>query len=237
MLNDKRTNYLKNLDDNYHCKDGMVDKKDFDKNIVKTNKGKEFNLIDANFIDQFSNLKRGAQIMDKKDLGLILSNTMVGGKSIVFDCGSGTGASALFFARYCKKVYSFDIRDDHIEIVKENMKRLELNNLVLKKKNIYEEELDVKKNCDLFVLDVPEPERAIRNVSKKLKVGGFFVSYSPCVTQVMKLNESLGENFLKIKVVEVIEREWHVEGRKVRPLTKDFSHTGFLAIFRKIGEE
>ena len=37
-----------------------------------------------------------------------------------------------------------------------------------------------------------------------------------------------------MKTVEIIEREWHAEGRKVRPATKDFSHTGFLTFIRKL---
>jgi tRNA (adenine57-N1/adenine58-N1)-methyltransferase len=194
-------------------------------------------MFDASRFDQFNNLKRAAQIMDPKDLGFILSNTMVDKNSIVFDSGSGTGASACFFAAYTKKVYTFDIRQDHIDTVEVNAKRLDLKNVKTSLKNVYEDDLGVKEKCDLFVLDVPEPEMAISNIDKNLKIGGFIASYSPCITQTNNFINNLSDNFMVIKNVEVIERHWHAEGRKVRPKTKEFSHSGFISIVRKIQDD
>ena len=232
----KKTYYIKNSDDNFHCKDGMIKQEDFSKNKIVTNTGKELFVSDASMVDQFNNFKRSAQIMDPKDLGFILGNTLVGKNSIVYDCGSGTGASACFFALYVKKVYSFDVRQDHIDTLKENVKRLELKNIKTKLANIYFDDLEVKEKCDLFVLDVPEPEKAVGNIDKNLKIGGFLASYSPCITQSSKLIDNLPENFTHIKTVEVIERHWHVGGQRIRPKTKEFSHSGFISIMRKFSE-
>ena len=65
-------------------------------------------------------------------------------------------------------------------------------------------------------------------------IGGFIASYSPCITQSSNLINNLPENFMHIKTVEIIERHWHVDGRRVRPQTKEFSHTGFISFVRKI---
>lgn len=232
----KRTYYIKNDSDHFHSKDGMIKKEDYPNGKVTTNTGKEMFVFEASRIDQFSNLKRAAQIMDPKDLGFILSNTMVDKNSIVFDCGSGTGASACFFATYVKKVYSFDVRQDHIDTLEINMKRLDLKNVKTKLANVYSDDLGVKDKGDLFVLDVPEPENAIETINKNLKVGGFLASYSPCITQSNNLINNLPENFSHIKTVEIIERHWHVGGVRVRPKTKEFSHTGFISIVRKIAD-
>jgi len=40
--------------------------------------------------------------------------------------------------------------------------------------------------------------------------------------------------FLHLSTVEVIERQWEVEKRKVRPRSKTIIHSGFLTVGRKI---
>ncbi|PLW79859.1 hypothetical protein C0585_05595 [Candidatus Woesearchaeota archaeon] len=237
IVTDKKRNYyVKDDSKDYHCKDGMIRKEDLKVGTAKSNKDKEFYVFNASKVDQFKNLKRAAQVMDPKDLGIILSNTLVDKDSIVFDCGSGTGAAACFFASYVKKVYSFDVREDHKKTLEENAKNLGLKNISTSIKNIYEDDLDVKDKCNLFVLDVPEPEKAVFNVDKNLEIGGFLVAYNPCITQNNRLVDSLPDNFMHVKTIEIIEREWHAEGKKVRPQTKEFSHTGFLTFARKIGK-
>ncbi|MBR9675814.1 methyltransferase domain-containing protein [Candidatus Woesearchaeota archaeon] len=235
VLTDKKKTYLvKDSTKDFHCKDGMIKSADFKKGVVKTNTKKEFFCFDSTKKDEYENIKRGAQIMVPKDLGFILSNTMVDKNSIVFDCGSGSGAAACFFANYAKKVYSFDNREDHIKILKENAEKLGLKNVTAKKLDIYVDKISVKEKGDLFVLDVPSPEKALPNVDKTLKIGGFLASYNPCITQNNTLVNALPENYMHVKTVEVIEREWNAEGRSVRPVTKDFQHTGFITLARKI---
>jgi tRNA (adenine57-N1/adenine58-N1)-methyltransferase len=42
------------------------------------------------------------------------------------------------------------------------------------------------------------------------------------------------KNFAYIKTSEIIEREWEVEGRKVRPRSQAIGHSGFLSFVRRI---
>jgi len=43
------------------------------------------------------------------------------------------------------------------------------------------------------------------------------------------------KNFIHVKTVELIQREWEIEERKVRPITTQTVHTGFLSFVRKVG--
>ena len=104
----------------------------------------------------------------------------------------------------------------------------------IKNKNIYDGISE--KNVDLIVLDLPEPWKAIEAAKISLKVGGFLVSYSPTIPQtndfVNEINKN--ENFVHIKTSEIIEREWDIDERKVRPRSQAIGHSGFISFVRKI---
>ncbi|MBI4176564.1 MAG: hypothetical protein HY518_05140 [Candidatus Aenigmarchaeota archaeon] len=90
---------------------------------------------------------------------------------------------------------------------------------------------------DAVTLDVPEPWKALPHAAAALKAGGFLVSYSPSVPQAADfVNAVLGDaSFVHIKTFEIIEREWEISGRKVRPVTAAIGHSGFISIVRKLG--
>ena len=201
---------------------------------IKTNTGKEFAIFDAYFIDLHKKIKRDAQIIPLKDIGLIVSETGVNKKSKVVDAGSGSGALACFLANIAKEVTTYEIREDFIEIVKNNIKFLNLKNVKIKNKNVYDG-ID-EKNVDLVTLDLPEPWKALESAEKALKPGGFLVSYSPTIPQVMDFVNEVrkNDNFAYLKTSEIIEREWEVEERKVRPRSQAIGHSGFLSFVRKI---
>ena len=141
---------------------------------------------------------------------------------------------ACFLASIAKEVITYEIRDDFIEIVRSNIEFLNLKNIKIKKKNIYEEIDD--KNIDVMILDLPEPWKAIDNCSKAIKPGGFLVSYSPSVPQVADFVNAIrkNESFVYLKTAEITEREWEVEERKVRPKSTSIGHSGFLSFARKV---
>ena len=93
-----------------------------------------------------------------------------------------------------------------------------------------------EKDVDLITLDLPSPWNAIKPAEKALKIGGYLVSYSPTVPQVIDFVTviSNNDNFLYIKTCEIIKRNWDVEGRKVRPKSEGIGHSGFLTFCRKI---
>ena len=227
--------FVKDISQDYHSQYGFVSKKDLKKKsgIVKTNTGRELFIFESSFIDMYRKIKRGAQIVSQKDIGLILSETGINSKSTVLDAGAGSGALCCFLANIAKKVTAYELREDFFKIVQHNIEFLGQKNITLRHKDIYEG-ID-EKNLDLITLDLPEPWKVIEHASRALKPGGFLVSYSPSIPQIMDfVNGFAGrKDFAVTRISEVIERTWEVEERKVRPKSRMIGHTGFLAFARK----
>ncbi|MFH1063579.1 MAG: methyltransferase domain-containing protein [Candidatus Woesearchaeota archaeon] len=214
---------------------GSISKADLKKTgTVKSSQDKEFRIFDASFIDLYRRIKRAPQIIPMKDIGYILAQTGVGSESTVVEGGSGSGALALMLARCCKKVYSYEIEPEHLAIAKENAETLGFKNIVFKNKSMYDSISE--KDIDLVCMDLPAPWEALASASKALKQGGFVVSYSPTIIQTSDFVNAMRElpDFVHLKTVEVIEREWEVDKRKVRPKSKTTIHSGFITIGRKI---
>lgn len=249
--------YVEDVNKDYHTEHGVIKKEDLRKQLNndiineknKNNKintkikkinnkinvnNDEYYIIDASFIDTFKKLRKLAQTINVKDIGAIIAETGIGKESIVFDAGTGSAALAIYLARICKTVYSYEINEKHLEQARQNIIFSETKNIIIKNENIETAKLP-EAIADLIVLDLPEPFRAIKNVKRALKLGGFLVTYNPCITQTMQTNEALEkEGFLIIKNFENIQRDWIVKGRKVRPQTEENIHTAFLTIARKI---
>lgn len=228
---------VKDTSKDYHTKYGFFKKEDLKAKAgskVISNTKKEFTVFDPYFIDLYRKIKRDAQIIPLKDIGLIVSETGINGNSKVVDAGSGSGALCCFLANIAKEVVTYEIREDFIEIVKKNIDYLGLKNVKIKNKNIYEGVNE--KNIDLIVLDLPEPWKAIGSAKKALKAGGFLVSYSPTIPQsadfVNEINND--KDFVHVKTSEIIERNWEIDGRKVRPLSQQIGHSGFISFVRRI---
>jgi len=237
VISRERFYFVEDENKDFHCAEGVISKKDLKKKPgtrVKTNKGKEFILLEPSFIDLYKRIKRIPQIVPRKDIGLIVAETGINKQSKVVDAGSGSGGICLLLANLVKEVISYEINKEYIKIVKDNIKFLGLKNLKVKNKNIYKgiDEEDV----DLIVLDIPEPWNAIRSAEKALKIGGFLVSYSPSVPQVMDFVNTISksDSFIVLKTVEVIERNWEISERKVRPVSQGIGHSGFMTFVRRI---
>ena len=230
--------YTKDLNEDLHTQYGVIKKEDLKKakegSLLKSNTNKEFFIFNPSFIDLYRKIKRDAQIIPLKDIGLIIAETGINRQSKVLDAGSGSGALACFLSSIAKEAITYEIREDFIEIVKSNIEFLGLKNIKIKNKDIYNEIDD--KDIDVLILDVPEPWKALENCAKALKPGGFLVSYSPSVPQVADFVNALrkDENFVYLKTVEITEREWEVEERKVRPKSTGIGHSGFLSFARKV---
>lgn len=240
MTRQGRKFYAKNLDEDLHTQYGFVKKEELAKakegDTLKSNTNKEFFVFNPHFIDLYKKIKRDAQIIPLKDIGLIIAETGINKENRVLDAGSGSGAMACFLASVAKEVVTYEIRQDFIEIVKSNIEFLKLGNIKIKNKNIYNEIDD--KDIDVAILDLPEPWNALENCAKALNPGGFLVSYSPSVPQVADFVNAVRKNerFIYLKTSEIIEREWEVEERRVRPKSKGIGHSGFISFARKLKE-
>jgi tRNA (adenine57-N1/adenine58-N1)-methyltransferase catalytic subunit len=231
---DGRKFYVSDIEKDFHTQFGFIKKTDLKKKnkVIKTNTGAEFVILEPYFIDVYRKLKRHAQIIMLKDIGIIVSETGINKNSVVVDAGSGSGALSLFLANIAKKVYTFDVDDRAIKVVRENINLLELKNVILKKVDVYTE-IPVK-NADVVILDLKEPWDAIKNAKKSLKIGGFLVLYTPQVTQVIETLKCFGNDFLHLKTVELIERDWEFRDKIARPKNIEIGHTGFLTFARKV---
>ncbi len=180
----------------------------------------------------YRKLKRVPQVVLPKDIGTIVAYTCLSKDSIVVDAGTGSGWLALSLARLCKHVYSYDIREDFIEVAKKNKEILGIDNIDFKHGDV-RKKID-EKNVDLVTLDFPGSEKALKNVKKVLKEGGYVVGYLPHMEQVKafvaKL-EALG--FEEPYVVETIVRDFLVRKEGMRPTNKGIWHTAYLAFARK----
>jgi tRNA (adenine57-N1/adenine58-N1)-methyltransferase len=236
LVTDDNRKFIVKDDKDLHTNFGMISKEDIASakpgSIIKSNKGTEFAIMEASFIDMYAKIKRGAQIIPQKDIGLIITEAGITSDSIVIEAGAGSGALGCFLAKVCKKIYSYEIREDFFRIVQKNIDYLEIKNMFLKNKDakLGFDETEV----DTVILDLSDPWELQGVAKNALKVGGFLVSYSPTIPQVMDFVEKLDDSFVYIKTSEIIERDWEINKRKVRPKSLAIGHSGFLSFARRV---
>jgi len=195
----------------------------------------DYILMDADFLDEYKQLRRLAQIITLKDLGRIVTLLGVNDGSVVVEAGSGSGAATAYLSRLARKVHSYEVSDDHLAVAKENVKALGRDNVEFHRQDVYE---DVEEHgADAFLLDVPDPARALPQVSKALRVGGRCVVYTPNLTQAQQAVASLPDDFLYEGTSELTERQWEVRDKVLRPRMQGLGHTAFLTLIRKLPEK
>ncbi len=233
----KRTRkYLvKDESKDFHCTEGVIKSEDMKEgSTAVSNTGKEFTVFSPTFIDLYGKIKRDAQIIPLKDVGRIITETGINKDSVIVDCGAGSGGLSCFLAGIAKKVTTYDIRDDFIAIVEKNKEFLGLSNLTIKKGDFYEG-VD-ERDADVVTLDLPEPWKALGSAYDALKTGGFLMCYNPTIPQISDTAEAIRKDgrFAIQKIIEITEREWEFDKRKIRPISRTTIHSGFLLFSRKL---
>ncbi len=229
------------LSQDLHLSHDIISKEELNKQgKIKTKKDKEAYIFNTSFVDNFSNLTRAAQIINLKDAAVILTETGITNESIVFDSGSGSGGLSLFLAKHCKQVYSFEIKEEHLEACEKNKKFLNIENVNFYKADISKKE-EIKKivkdiKCDVFTIDVLKPVDAIETVREFLKLSGYAVFYVTQINQAKEVVVALDESddFSVFTCKEVLHREWDLHNRKCKPKGLTHNHTGFLVFARKV---
>lgn len=197
--------------------------------------GADYVVLTPSFLDRYEQLERGAQVMLAKDLAIIAAHTGINGSSRVLDAGSGSGASAIFFAHLVREVLSLDVDERHLRRAQENAAPFALANLTFSQHDVYAG-LDAGR-FDLFVLDVPEPWRARATAERSVCPGGHLVAYTPQISQAQRVVREFTSGWLHERTLEVSERDWLVSERQLRPQTMGALHTGFLTFLRRIGAD
>ena len=180
-------------------------------------------------------MPRGAQVIYPKDLGpiLLLADIFPGAR--VLESGVGSGALSMTLLRAGAIVTGYELREDFAVRAQRNVRAF----LGEDTDQRYQVELrDVYDGIDLadvdrVILDLPEPWRAVKHAARALRRGGIVVAYTPQITQVTELRESLADSgFGLTETIEVLNRSWHIDPPSVRPDHRMVAHTGFLTSAR-----
>ncbi|MCF7798290.1 methyltransferase domain-containing protein [Candidatus Woesearchaeota archaeon] len=235
ITEEKRIYPILDLNRSIHFNEGAVDRQVLiDANhegVIKTTGGQELLLVPATFKDNMERMKQQAAIIIPKDIGFIIAECGLTKDSVVIDAGAGSGGSACTLGALCKKVYTYDINDQHLETVRENCVKLDLTNVEVIKGDITT--IEPKEQVDLFVLDIPKTEKAIPTIKKALKQSAYAAIYTPHINQAQQFIQELDDDFKLITVIELIQRRWEVNDKQLRPKHNMLGHTAFLTIVRK----
>ncbi|MEA2433123.1 MAG: tRNA (adenine57-N1/adenine58-N1)-methyltransferase catalytic subunit [Actinomycetota bacterium] len=209
---------------------------------VRTTGGAELLVFRPTLSDYVMKMKRGAQIVYPKDVGLILVYADIFAGAFVIEAGTGSGALTLALARAVGdsgRVISYEVRDDHHERGSENVAAWyegsggKPENLELRVGDIFDG--IPEKGADRMVLDMPEPWHAIGTATASLAAGGLLCCYLPTIPQVSQTVEAMRSGgFSLIDAFEGLLRTWNIEGQSVRPDHRMVGHTGFIVVGRKL---
>ena len=198
---------------------------------VASTRGQRFTAYRPTLSDFILTMPRGAQVIYPKDIGPMLMLADIGPGIRVFESGLGSGALSMAMLRAGAEIVGYELREDFAARATKNVGTFlggdALGRYQVELRDSYEG-IDTC-GFDRVVLDIPEPWRVIPHVPAALRPGGLFVSYSPSITQVMKVCDALARvDFAEVSTTEVLNRTWHIEGQSVRPDHRMVAHTGFL---------
>jgi tRNA (adenine57-N1/adenine58-N1)-methyltransferase len=238
ILIDKKGNKYLTGEEDLHTNLGYIKKEDIKNSsngqIIKTHMGYEFTVIKPNLNDYIDIMERRCSIILPKDIGIIIANTSLGCGQRVVEAGTGSGATALYFANIVGPsggVYTYEVREDFAEIAEKNIMAFGQENVTVKCKDIYDG-ID-ESELDLVFLDLPKPWDVVESAAKSLKSGGYLAAYNPYIEQVFTLHKVLKKfGFSNLKSVECILREIEVKAKGTRPKTRMVGHTGYLTFAR-----
>ena len=215
---------------------------------VKASSGAHFTAYRPTLSDFVLKMKRGAQVVYPKDIGLILVYADIFPGATVIEAGTGSGSLTLALARAVGpdgRVISYEVREDHHERAVENINAWyegsggKPENLELRVGDVFEGIGDGRggkvTGVDRMILDLPEPWRAIGTTTASLASGGVFCCYLPTITQVSQTVEAMRRaGFSFLTTFEGLVRTWNVDGQSVRPDHRMVAHTGFIVTGRKL---
>lgn len=211
---------------------------------VRTTGGSKMLVLRPTLADFTLKMKRGAQVVYPKDVGLILVYADIFEGAVVLEAGTGSGSLTLALARAVGgsgRVISYEMRDDHHERAVENIAAWyegrggKPENIELRLGDVFEGVPET--GIDRMVLDMPEPWRAIGPTTAALAAGGVLCCYLPTVPQIVQTVETLRRNaFGFIDTFEGLVRTWNVDGPSVRPDHRMVAHTGFIITARKLAD-
>lgn len=242
IIVDKKNRKYVIHDTEFHTEKGVISQEDIINakvgDVLETHMGKKYTVIEPNINDYIDLMKRNCSILLPQDLGLITGFTGIGYGSEIVESGTGAGSSLLFFANIVGPdghVSSYEIREDFVKIIKENISGTDFKNITLYNQDVTEGFKEEDNSIDLVFLDLPKPGEVIEDAYRILKTGGFIAVYTPYVEQFQIVNKVLGKSgFKNIKIREGNVRELEIKKNKTRPNSRMAGHTGYITFARKL---
>ena len=203
-----------------------------------SSKGASFHVLIPTTADLAMKVRRTTTIIYPKDAGLMLLETGIGAGSRVLEVGTGSGAMTIILARAVGKeghVYSFERRPEFQENARENLRRAGLEDRVtFLLRDPALEGFGLPSPVDAAIIDVPEPWTLVAPLREALRGGAAAAFLIPTIDQVLRTWEALQKSgFLRLRCVEVWEREMLIRPGKTRPRERMVSHTGYLLFAHK----
>ena len=194
-------------------------------------------LLEPSLDDRMTRIKRNTQIIFPKDAAMIVRRLNLRAGSRVVEAGTGSGALTIALAWAVApggRVYSYEIREDHIRVARSNLEKMGLlQHVDLHSASILHgfNQTDV----DALVLDLRTPWIFLEQARLALRPGGFFVSLVPTTNQVGDLLNGLEESgFADIAVEEVLVRNYKPVPDRLRPDDTMVGHTVYLISARPV---
>ncbi len=200
--------------------------------------GRYIYLFRPSMRDYVLNVKRNAQPIYPKDLGLLLYYANIGWGSCVLEIGLGVGALSIAILNVIGpngRLVTYERRSD---FAKEGRKRVEEFlgpcenfNVVIKDACDGIEE----RGFDAAFIDIPEPWSVIENVAMAVRFGAYVLAFIPTAIQVKQYWDKLKQinKFYEIEIIETLLRPWDASTFSLRPTHRMVAHTGFIVIARR----
>ena len=247
----KRRHYTVILEEGgqFHSHKGIINHDDIvgmdEGSVIESTLGSSFLLFRHLMVDHVLSMPRGAAVIYPKDAAQILVEGDIFMGARVLEAGAGSGALSMSLLRAVGPeghVYSYEVRDDHLEYAVDNVKEYfgeqpewwsprlgDLGDVTAE---------DLGGPVDRVILDMLEPWEHLETVRDLLIPGGVFMTYVATVPQLMKVMEGIRELkcFTEPKAWESLVREWKVEGLATRPEHRMNAHTAFLIWSRRLAD-
>lgn len=205
---------------------------------VATQLGHRFLLLQPSTFDLVMRIQRASQIVYPKEIGYIILRMNIVPGARVIEAGTGSGGLTLALSRFVQpggRVYTYEERDDMLELARKNLERVGALGVVELKRRDIRAGFD-ERDVDALFLDVREPWLFLAQARAALKGGGFFGSLVPTTNQLTDLlreMETLG-GWTGIEVIEILTREYKPVADRLRPVDRMVAHTGYLLFARAI---
>ena len=247
----KRRHYTVILEEGgqFHSHKGIINHDDIvgmdEGSVIESTLGSSFLLFRHLMVDHVLSMPRGAAVIYPKDAAQILVEGDIFMGARVLEAGAGSGALSMSLLRAVGPeghVYSYEVRDDHLEYAVDNVKEYfgeqpewwsprlgDLGDVTAE---------DLGGPVDRVILDMLEPWEHLETVRDLLIPGGVFMTYVATVPQLMKVMEGIRELkcFTEPKAWESLVREWKVEGLATRPEHRMNAHTAVLIWTRRLAD-